>query len=172
MTMEPFLLGEWSMCNHSPKRNGLKGAPRDVKLGVRARPRTFQRMVHMDSRSILQENPKLSQKISQKLLRDSPRFHKLAARLSQTPPRNSQSFLEFAPGFQQTRPAFGGLAPKKTITILRNPRKMCGKTCVFASWLKFKAKNVKKTSKSRKMIPKGHPRAPHSRPRGSQVTPR
>ena len=33
-SMEPFLLGEWSMCNHSPKRNGLKGAPRGVKMGV------------------------------------------------------------------------------------------------------------------------------------------
>ena len=33
-SMEPFLLGEWSMCNHSPKRNGLKDAPRGVKMGV------------------------------------------------------------------------------------------------------------------------------------------
>jgi hypothetical protein len=73
--------------------------------------------------SILKENPKFSQKISQKFLRDSLRFHKLAARLSQTPPRNAHSLLEFASGFQQTRPAFGGLAPKKTIRILRNPRK-------------------------------------------------
>ena len=32
--LEPFLLGEWSMCNHSPKRNGLKDAPRGAKMGA------------------------------------------------------------------------------------------------------------------------------------------
>ena len=39
-------------------------------------------------------------------------------------------------------------------------------------WLNFSSKNVKKTSKSRKIGSQGRPGAPHGRPRGTQATPR
>jgi hypothetical protein len=83
---------------------------------------------------ILQDSPKGFYRF----LQESMSILKGLSKLSREIPKLSEDIRRDPKVPQQTRPAFGGLAPKKTNTILRNPSKILKKTFVFASWLMTK----------------------------------